>query len=91
MTRLEIEEKNKILASELLRQVNIMGNEDELARAILAELLSAHRTNQQSFIGILKSVLEDYARTEGTDARNEDSKKWAKQVAKIQDYGFSFI
>lgn len=91
MTQVEIIEQNKKLASELMRQVNFMGNDENLADALIDEIRSAHRTNQQSIIGVFKKVIECYATTIGTDLRNQDSKQWAKEVAKIQQHGFSFI
>ena len=90
MTNDELKEKNKKIVEDFFRLCNVMGNEDDLATAISEHINREHRTTIQCFFKTISRVIVDYAKTGQCDLRNEDSLKWAKEVAKI-DNGMRFI
>lgn len=95
----EVDERNVEVTKELLKLCNLMGNEKTLSAQITSKLRREHRTIQQSFIGVLRKVVLDYAEEceeyRDYDLRNKDSKLWAKIVAEADaeagGYGFSYI
>lgn len=91
MTQQEIMQRNQETIDELFVLINYMGNDKALAALLHENMLRLHRTNQQCLIGLFKVVIELYADTVGSDARNEDSKLWAQEVKKLNKPGFSFI
>ena len=87
-----MEERNKLnkdMAEQFFRLCNSM-SERELSDALKDALDRQHRTVIQSAMGVLRNVIEHYAREHGSDLRNEDSLKWAKEVSKVDGY-FRYI
>ena len=76
----EIDIRNQEVAKEIIKLVNIMGNDEELAKVIIEELSKTHRTLIQSYFRCVKGVIEGYADTFTSDLRNEASLKWAQEV-----------
>ena len=85
MTQDELNERNKKAVDEFFRLCNYMEH-----------LNGEHRTIIQNFFRLISAVIKAYAAqvtgkpTMWTDLRNEDSAKWAKEVAKI-DVGMRHI
>ena len=77
--------ENKKAADKLFELANFMGNKDALAEQLSEVRRLSHRTVQQAFFAVLKSVIEDFAAVDAgcTDLRNEAAHKWAKEVAKV--------
>lgn len=86
----EIEKKNEEIVDDLFRALNVMSNEKHLAKALIERVKKEHPTLQQGFMGVLAAVIQAHGEREYTDARNEVSVKWAKEVSKIPHY-FPFI
>ncbi len=74
---------------ELIRCVNVMGAEEDVAEMIANVLSGSHRTLQQSFMRSLNIAMQDYANT-GTDLRNEAAVDYAKKIVALEHY-FPFV
>ena len=78
-----LEQENKEVIENFFRQLNIMSNDRQMVQQINEHLAREHRTLQQNFFRVIKSVVETYGEKQGpafADGRNEDSKKWAQKV-----------
>lgn len=89
-TREEIVERAEEAARTLLKQVNYMGMDQDIADAFAKVLMKEHNTIQQSFWRVLKLVAEQYGDMKYFDGRNEKAVEFAKEVAKI-DVHLPFI
>jgi len=72
----KIREATKIIIDEL----NIMGADDAVQKAMLTEIISSHRTLQQSTINTLIKVLTLYSKLEYYDGRNEASVQACREI-----------
>lgn len=89
----DLEFEASIAIDELFRIINKMGEgERVIIRVFEEKMLREHRTLIQAWWRVMSHVIGTYALTkEGWfDARNEDSIKWARQVASIKQF-MSFI
>lgn len=84
-------DENKEAIQKVFRLINYMCNDRDLARQFSETLRVEHRTLQQAMMGVFKHVIEDYAKQEGEDLRNQYSKKWARKVAALDEPGFPFF
>lgn len=66
--------------------------EEALINALNAKMEREHRTLIQQWWGVIATVIKKYALTKDGwfDLRNEDSIKWAREVAKVES-GMRFI
>ena len=69
----------------IIRQLNYMGCEGEVAKAVVEELRVSHRTLQQNWWKMVQAVAKEYAGFEH-DLRNEDAVRFAKKVSEVDDY-----
>ncbi len=74
---------------QVIREVNVMGGEEDMVQGMVEALQGSHRTLQQSFMRVFSKAMQDYQNT-GADLRNEASVNYAKEIAKI-DYHFPFV
>jgi len=82
MTFQEIEIKNRETAEEIMKLINFMTNDDNLAKAFAEKLAGEHRTIQQNFWRMILYTAHRYIPlVEGrTDLRNEASLALAKLI-----------
>ena len=80
MTNEELVERNAKVVKELTDLVNIMGNEEDLAKVFVSQLNKTHPTLQQNLFRVFASVIKEHAARPYTDLRNEGSVEWAKKV-----------
>lgn len=81
-----LEEKATEAFETLFAVINKMVYGDEAVSKALAEMMRRqHRTLIQQWWGMIARTIGAYAKTpdNGFDARNEDSVKWAREVAKV--------
>ncbi len=78
----EIKIKNEAVAEEIMRLVNIMGNEEDLGKILGDTVAGDHRTLQQSFWRTFQIAASRYADLmDGhTDLRNEASVEFTKNI-----------
>lgn len=74
---------------DLLDTTNVMGSDADVAKAMSDVLSREHRTLQNSFFRSFVMAMDTY-KDSGSDARNEASIKFAKEVSKGDNY-FPFI
>lgn len=92
MTFEEIGKDNKEICRELFRLINYVGNDLILAKEFTEFLKNEHRTLQANFIRMIQYILNEYARNEYTDLRNEAAVAFSKKVAEATaDIGIPFI
>lgn len=80
------EQQNKEWVQKAFDLVNWLGNWDDLAQILANHIDTEHRTLIQSFFRMIQEVINEYAKHEYFDDRNNGSLKWAKEVAKIKAY-----
>ena len=81
-----VDELNKKIVSDIFQAVNYSSNARRLAKVFSEHIETEHRTLVQSFFRMISDIIDDYAKHEHFDARNEGSFEWAKKVAKIHCY-----
>ena len=68
---------------QIIRQLNVMGNDKEVESALVLGLANTHRTLQQSFFrSVIVPSIKFFA-TCDTDLRNEQASKTAKELMPI--------
>ena len=82
-------ERAEIATDELIRVLNVLGGEDEIADTVARVLMGSHRTLQQSFVRAFYEVMKDYSAS-GTDLRNQASVDFAKKITE-QDFYFPMV
>jgi hypothetical protein len=92
----EVSDRVTEIVRSLMDELNIMGNEEVVAKAFIQEVQQTHRTLQQNFFGhVVVGVIKDFAKRhdEGYwDLRNEASCKTAKKIEPvIKDAYFPFV
>lgn len=84
------QEALQVKIRDLIEEVN-GGSERDLADAIVGALSRSHRTLQQSFMGAIKLAIHGYAAQEDmTDLRNEEARRWSREVARLKDSDMRF-
>jgi hypothetical protein len=81
--------RTKEATEELIRSLNILGGEEEMAEGMYEALANSHRTLQQTFFRVLTMAMKDYAEV-GTDLRNAAAINYAKKMNEI-DFHFPLI
>ena len=74
---------------QLIREMNVMGGEEDMVQGMTESLQGQHRTLQQTFFRVFSESMKEYQHT-GTDLRNEAAVNYAKHITKIE-YQFPFI
>lgn len=88
----KLSQENKDFVNQFFKLINLMGNEDDLAKAFSDKLVREHRTLQQNTIRFISKVIETYAKSHtGHDLRNEASVQWAENVARHHPGAFPFV
>jgi len=82
-------ERTREAMEELIRCVNTLGGEEDIAEVMASVLMGSHRTLQQSFFRTLNIALAEYQDV-GTDLRNEASADFAKKVV-AQEFFFPLV
>jgi hypothetical protein len=71
----------------LIKQGNIMGNDQDIASAVVEELSNEHRTLQQNFFrNVIAPVIRAYAENHATDRfdlRNQDACECASKMNEV--------
>ena len=70
---------------ELIRCVNVLGGEEDIAEVMARVLQNSHRTLQQSFIRTFMLAMEEYRNT-STDLRNQAAVDFAKNITEQEFY-----
>ena len=88
--------KVKEAVSTIIKEINVMGNEEMVGQAVVEELGRTHRTLQQNFFrDVVVPLINHYAEMNEKgwyDLRNEDTCKCAAQLKPVLDeFGFRFI
>ncbi len=73
----------------LIREMNVMGGEEDMVQGMTESLQGQHRTLQQTFFRVFAESMKEYEST-GTDLRNAAAVNYAKEINKI-DYHFPFV
>jgi len=73
----------------LIREMNVMGGEEDMVQGMTDSLQGQHRTLQQTFMRVFASSMKEYENT-GTDLRNAAAVNYAKEINKI-DFHFPYI
>lgn len=83
----------KELADKIFDIMNASGRDASFTKVLAEKWLTEHRTLQQGFGRMLKTIIETYAvMSVGSDLRNEATLAWAKEVAKLGPSGsFPYI
>ena len=86
------EKANQEHIETLFQLLNGMCNDDQYTRQLIGQLRKTHRTLQQNFFRMISKVVNEKAKEEFYDLRNEASIEWSKKAAEAtQDVAFPFI
>ena len=89
---IKLDQDNRELVSQFFKLINLMGNEDHLAKEFTGQLVREHRTLQQNAIRFMSQIINQYAENHtGHDLRNEAAVQWAENVARCHPGAFPFI
>lgn len=88
MTQDELKEKIKQVFDDLDQCLNY--DDREVAEIFKERLLRTHRTLQQNFWRAIYNIALTY-KDAAHDPRNEDSVKFCKKIAELEDVYFSFV
>lgn len=88
MTNEEIVKRNEALSEEMMKLVNFMTNDTELALTLNEFISKDHRTLQQNFWRTIQILAREYAKTnkDRTDLRNEASVSFAQAITDLEVY-----
>lgn len=75
----EVDRRNEKLAEEFLNLTNYMGNDRDLADALLSRLQREHRTLQATFWRVIQMVARKY-KDFPSDLRNEAAVEFARKI-----------
>ena len=81
--------KMKDAMDQVIREVNVMGGEEDMAQGMVEALQGSHRTLQQTFFRVFSQAMKEYQNTE-TDLRNAAAVDYAKAIS-ATDYHFPYI
>lgn len=85
--KMTLEEQAAEAFKTLFRVINKMGTGEQAVGDALRDAMNhEHRTLIQQWWSVIAKVITDYSKTKWFDARNEDSVKWAKEVAKVESF-----
>jgi len=86
------EQRIKDAMESLIKEIN-MGDSTEVGEMMGKSLTFQHPTLQQCFMGALLKTIEVHGMKDYTDARNDASVKWARELTKspLGMGGFPFI
>ena len=83
----ELNDRNKALVTELFGLINKMGNDDDIALAIVDHLKTEHKTLQQGFWRVVRMTAGEWvASNPATDLRNESSLRFAKEIEASNEF-----
>jgi hypothetical protein len=69
----------------LMEQMNIMGLDKDIQKAMATAIMNSHNTIQQSFWRNILEVAKQYSEMPYSDLRNEASVELCKDIAKLAE------